>query len=169
MISFPLSGISAMILAYASDRTTWILEIAALCGPDAMEGRSVRLDYNLLKEMLVQIENVSDGQKLNEWVESDSLSSSGFPQKSFDELAYHFDILAEAGFVKGRAERRSFRDDSVILSLRYYGLTLTGHQLLDSMRQQGIWNRVKSSAEVLGIGGLKQIPGLAVALLMTDT
>ena len=169
MISIPLSGISATIFAYASDRTTWILEIAALCGPNAMEGRSVRLDYNLLKEILAQIEEVSDGQELNEWAESDSPLSSGFPYKSFGELAYHFDILAEAGFVKGRAERQSFRGHSVIFSLNYYGLTLTGHQLLDSMRQQGIWNRVKSSAEALGIGGLKQIPGLAVALLMTDT
>ena len=125
----------------------------------------MKLDYDLLKQILEHIEEVSDGQTLNEVGHSADLSSLGFPCESFDGLAYHFDILAESGFVRGDAERLNFRGDRAIMSLRYYGLTLAGHQLLDGMRQHGIWNKIRTSAEALGIGGLKQIPGLAVAPL----
>ena len=124
----------------------------------------MKLDYDLLKEILEHIEEVSDGQTLNE-VGQSTFSTLDLSCESFDELAYHFDLLAENGFIRGVAERQAFRGHRAIMSLRYYGLTLAGHQLLDGMRQQGIWNKIKSSAEALGVAGLKQIPGLAVALL----
>ena len=97
------------------------------------------------------------------------MSTLGLSSESFDVVAYHFDILAENDFVRGSANRINMRGHRVICNLRFYGLTLAGHQVLDSMRQQGIWNKIRASAEALGIGGLKQIPGLAVALLTSGT
>lgn len=87
----------------------------------------------------------------------------------FDQLAYHFNILVENSLVTGSVQTWPHRGNRVITGLKYYRLTLVGHQLLEGMRQQGIWSRIKGSAEALGIGGLKQIPALSVALLTAGT
>ena len=80
-------------------------------------------------------------------------------------FAYHFDLLATNDFIDGKAERFAFRGDKVIVGVDYFGLTLQGHELLDSMRNDGLWTAIMSAAKTLGVEGLKQIPALAVAAL----
>ena len=128
----------------------------------------MKLDYDLLRQILGHVEDVSDGQTLREIRPSTQLSTLGVSCESFDQLAYHFNILVENDLVTGSVQTLAHRGNKMILGLKYYGLTLVGHQLLDGLRQQGIWSRIKGSAEALGIGGLKQIPALAIALLTAN-
>lgn len=115
----------------------------------------MKLDYDLLAATLEHIEATGDGQK-RQRVSHDDLSELSFACDSFDAFAYHFDLLATDGFINGRAERLAYRGDKPIIAVDYFGLTLRGHELLDSVRNEGVWTAIVSTAKALGVGGLKQ-------------
>lgn len=52
-----------------------------------------------------------------------------------------------------------------LISIRSFRLTLSGHQILESMANETIWSKIKEPAKKAGIEGLKQIPGLAIKFL----
>ena len=127
----------------------------------------MQLDYELLHKILEHIESDTDGQERH-IITRDSFSK--FPPlcESFEILAYHCDILCQNQFVKGEVCRVGLRGHRVVTSIDYFSLTYAGHQLLESMRTETIWNKVKSTANSLGIEGLKQIPALAISLLLEN-
>jgi hypothetical protein len=49
-----------------------------------------------------------------------------------------------------------------MISIRSFRLTLSGHQILESMANETIWSKIKEPVKKAGIEGLKQIPGLAI-------
>ena len=124
----------------------------------------MKLDYDLLKRILEYVEDVADGQERHT-VTSHTFTNSAIPCESFDVLAYHFDILVQNGSVDGQVNRVALRGHRVVTSIDYFNLTLDGHRLLESIRHQTLWNKLRSHAEALGIAGLKQIPALAISLL----
>ena len=128
----------------------------------------MKLDYELLRHILERIESDSDGQERHV-ITRETFSEVPRNCDSFEILAYHFDILCENHFVEGEVCRIGMRGHRVVTSIDYFGLTLLGHQLLESMRTDALWSRIKSTATDLGIEGLKQIPSLAVTLLLGST
>ena len=89
--------------------------------------------------------------------------------ESFDELAYHFDILCSNEFIEGKVSHSAYLGQKATTSIDYYNLTFEGHKLLDGMRSQTIWNKIKFKAQGLGVEGLKQIPALAISLLTSQS
>ena len=132
--------------------------------PQAGKTVEMTLDYDLLTAILEHIETTGDGQT-RQRVSQDDISRLDIPCDSFDAFAYHFDLLAANDFIDGQAQRVPFRGDRPIVGVDYFGLTLQGHELLDSMRNDGVWTTIMSAAKMLGVEGLKQIPALAVAAL----
>ena len=127
----------------------------------------MNLDFELLKNILVHIEDVGDGEECHTVTRetlSDSRIQSATQCESFTDLAYHFDILVNNQFVNGQVLRMQLGGHKVASYIDYFNLTLGGHQLLDSMRNETIWNKIKSRAHELGVEGLRQIPGLAISL-----
>lgn len=124
----------------------------------------MKLDYDLLKRILTNVEDVADGQERHT-VTRHAFTTSQIPCESFDVLAYHFDILVRNGFIDGEVGRVALHGHRVTTSIDYFNLTLDGHRLLESMRHQTLWGKIKSQAEALGVAGLNQIPGLAISLL----
>ncbi len=57
-------------------------------------------------------------------------------------------------------------NSDVIINILNFRLTILGHQTLESLRNKQIWNKVKEPLSKLGIEGLKQIPALALNLLI---
>lgn len=127
----------------------------------------MKLDYDLLTEVLKHVEENGDGET-RQRLTPNNVSETGLTAERFPAFGYHFDLLASGGFIDGKAERLHYRGDKLIVELYYFGLTLEGHALLDSMRNEGVWKRIASTAKTLGVEGLKQIPALAVALLSQD-
>lgn len=64
--------------------------------------------------------------------------------------------LIEEGFIKGQTGIDSY----VVVDLY-----LSGHQLLESMRNDTLWHKIKSELKETGVESLKQIPGLSITLL----
>ena len=124
----------------------------------------MKLDYELLRNILEHIEEVTDGQERHT-VSRDTFLDSPVQCGSFDILAYHFDVLCLNGFVEGTVLRSALRGHRVATNVDYFSLTFEGHKLLDSMRNETMWNNIKSRAQTFGVEGLKQIPALAISLL----
>ncbi len=49
-----------------------------------------------------------------------------------------------------------------MISVKMFRLTINGHQILEALKTDGIWDKIGSVAKSLGISGLKQIPALAI-------
>ena len=71
----------------------------------------MKLDYDLLKEIVEHIEEVSDGQTINE-VGNSTVSTLGLPSESFDVVAYLqgakiSSVLSQPGDTHGAGHRGS--------------------------------------------------------------
>lgn len=130
-------------------------------------GSEMKLDYELLRHILAHIEEITDGQ-VRHTVSPETFSDSSIQCESFDVLAYHFDILCLNGFVEGEVLRSRLHGYRVATNIDYFSLTFEGHKLVDSMRSQTMWNSIKSRAQEFGVEGLKQIPALAISLLINS-
>ena len=124
----------------------------------------MKLDYVLLREILEYVECNGDGQ-VRLTLSQNDFSESGILGGNFDKFAYHARILIDNEFIDGKVHAQGFGGNNVIFSVDYFGLKLQGHQLLESMQNEGVWEKIKSNAQSLGVEGLKKIPGLAIALL----
>lgn len=57
-------------------------------------------------------------------------------------------------------------NSQVIISNLNFRLTILGHQALESMANNHIWNKIKEPLKKLSMDSLKQIPSLAIKLLI---
>jgi hypothetical protein len=116
----------------------------------------MKLDYDTIEQILLDVEEKADGIKpLVFEVEDNDVSK---------KYGYHLRLLISSGLIEqiGKEQRML----SGHYYLQYIGLTLSGHKLLDSMRNETIWNKIKDNAKLMGIEGLKQIPALAIDLFI---
>ena len=101
----------------------------------------MKLDWDVVREVLTTIEDMSVSEKNNGAVEvEDDEDTPGATR------ARHVLLLNEAGFVKGiRA------DAGGIQVLMDPDLTWDGHQLLATIRSKDVWERVKRLAKDKGL------------------
>ena len=108
-------------------------------------------DMDLIRDLLLGIdaEPLLDG---NHWVTPGQQHKLGVIGKySEDEVAYHLVLLIEAGLVVGNTTM-----DMPIVSR----LTWEGHELVNNIRDTGIWARTKHRVKDLptvGIGVLVEV------------
>lgn len=100
----------------------------------------MRRDWDLIRTILLRVEESSSGKE----VSSNEL-------KSADEgaVAYNMLLLIKAGLAEGGG-----RDDTVPNALPYafiHRLTWAGHELLDGIRGDTVWNRIKATAKEKGV------------------
>ena len=89
-------------------------------------------------------------------------------QESYDSYlkkAYHYRLLHDAGLVYSEVTIHSTKDGTVPVWISRKGLTMAGHEALDAMRNDTIWNKINDKVKLLGVEGLKQIPALAIKLI----
>lgn len=120
----------------------------------------MKLDLDVIKEILESIEKDCDGISRNKINITD--------RSLLDEKkkAYHFRILIEGEIIDGEIRDVSSFDGREEW-IFYKGLTMQGHQTLESMRNDTLWNKLKDIVLQAGVGGLKQIPSLAIKLLIS--
>ena len=103
----------------------------------------MKLDKDLVRNLLLQIEAKPDPIGLIE------ITVAGHPR---EEVAYHIQILDEAGFIK--AEDLSSYDG---YDWRAERLTFDGHEFLDTVRDAKIWRRTKEIAKSTGVASVKAL------------
>jgi hypothetical protein len=124
----------------------------------------MKLNLDLIKDILSEVEQKGDG------LTSHTISSQDYTAEDkraeYINKVYHFKLLIEDRLVNGEIIKISYMGDDVPHGIRYKGLTMEGHRTLEAMRSDTIWNTIKGKTKFLGEEGLKQIPALALKMLL---
>lgn len=75
------------------------------------------------------------------------LAPESIPGYSMDAVSYHFHLLKEAGLIEANGLNSSNAP------MHYLGRNLTwaGHEFLDSIRNDTMWNKIKTTATSKGV------------------
>lgn len=99
-------------------------------------------DWEIIREILMRLESTSSP---NAYVNANSFD--GLPEQ---EVAYNMRLLGEAGYIEARILNSSSGDGKINAALATR-LTTAGHDLLDTMRNVSVWNKVKEKFTSKGI------------------
>jgi hypothetical protein len=91
-------------------------------------------NWEIIREILLRLESTNTP---NANVNANSFD--GLPEQ---EVAYNMRLLSEAGYIEARIMSSSSGDGKInaALALR---LTNAGHDLLDTIRNESVWNKMK--------------------------
>lgn len=111
----------------------------------------MRRDLDLVREILREVAE-SDGA-----VDARALATEGHP---FEEVAYHFGIMIDAGLAEGDVTR-SWGGGAVCA--RIDRLTWAGNDFLDAVASDRVWSKVKRTvAKTVGTASFESVKALAV-------
>lgn len=78
----------------------------------------------------------------------------------FEKVAYHIDIMVQAGLVEGMAQKDMTGGDSFASVIQ---LTWEGNDFLDSVKSDKVWSKVKQAiAKTTGGASFEVVKALAV-------
>ena len=89
-------------------------------------------NWDTIREILMQVEKCT--------LPIDQVRLSNFPSERAGEISYHIILLIEAGLVSGKISQSIGPEPKDFIAQR---LTWSGHEFLDSIRSDGIWERTK--------------------------
>lgn len=98
----------------------------------------MKRNWDIIRKILLKIEALP--------TESDALESSELDGIDSETAAYHIRLLIESGLVMG-----SCRNTTVPPSCTAHRLSWEGHEFLDKIKRDTIWNKVKQSAMQQGL------------------
>lgn len=94
----------------------------------------MKRNWDLIRKILIKLEEKADSIS---WLESDGI-------KGYDSttVAYHYKLLKNAGLIDAH-------DISSIEEENFAAVSLTwqGHEFLDKIRNEGVWNKVKATVQ----------------------
>jgi hypothetical protein len=103
----------------------------------------MKLDKDLVREILLQVEASPDPMEM---------VNLSIPDHSQEEIAYHVQILDEAGFIEALNLTTMSGYD-----WRPRRLTYEGHEFLDTIRDAEAWRFTKETAKNAGVAGIKTL------------
>lgn len=114
----------------------------------------MQLNYDCVRELLLVLESelVMDDDLHYPDISLEKICEL-LPDFSKQEIAYTSLKLGEAEYI----EMNPINADSVIVTIRYYGITFDGHQYLDSIRDSKVWNDLKSGSRALTFDLVKKL------------
>lgn len=111
----------------------------------------MRLNYDLLREILLKIEDVSDGHTC--YMVDEEFSEEFFPNYKSDVVFFHVSYLRQRGFIN------PVLDESCVISL-----TPAGYDYLDAVRNDGVWKDVKQTLSTCIKPTLPIVKALAIEI-----
>ncbi len=118
-----------------------------------IQSSNMKRNMDIIRDILLSIEELPPGGPQH------TLQIKG--EWKADEVVGHLRLVRDAGLVDGQIE---FYDKDVIIAI--FGLSNEGHDLLDTIRDEQVWNKTKT--EVGKVGGTVAIETLkAVAIAVT--
>ena len=94
----------------------------------------MKRNWDTIREILIKFEELDP--------EKGSLQLSDFPTDQAYEYSYHVELLIDAGLIYGQMTKTMGRHAQGFLAHR---LTWEGHELLDTIRSDNVWNKTKNS------------------------
>lgn len=120
----------------------------------------MKLNSDCVRDTLIYIEEHLQMNEYNRIKEISLLSiTKGLIDKyEENDIAYTVFQLIDANFIKGNINTPG-RNNKVVANI--YDITWAGHDLLNSIRPQPVWNAVKQNAANLGIKSIRGLASLA--------
>lgn len=120
----------------------------------------MKLNSDCVRDTLIYIEEHLQMNEYNRIKEISLLSiTKGLIDKyEENDIAYTVFQLIDANFIKGNINTPG-RNNKVVANI--YDITWAGHDLLNSIRPQPVWNAVKQNASNLGIKSIRGLASLA--------
>lgn len=116
-----------------------------------MIGVTLKRDLGLIRSILLEVESFDEDGSYNLEI----------PGKSSAEIIYNASLLVDEGYIKGKITTYLNGTSSLYLE----SLTWSGHDLLDSMRNDDVWNKLKRTIQdTVGNVSLETVKELGVAL-----
>lgn len=89
-------------------------------------------NWDTIREILTLVEKCT--------LPIDQIRLSNFPSEHAGEISYHMTLLIEAGLVNGHVSQTIGPDPKDFIAQR---LTWSGHEFLDAIRNESIWQKTK--------------------------
>lgn len=118
----------------------------------------MRRDMDLIRLLLLKFEEETGGRRKNlkNYKIESNLDIDGY---TADQVHYHINLMHEGGLIKA---------DKVVASIIVHGLSIQGHDLVDSVRDEEIWRNTKDGAKKVGGVSLRMIGELAEGFIKTQ-
>jgi len=139
--------------------------------PKGVRFTDMKLDYDKIKSFLTLL---GDAHKpvLNTKEIFSELEYNVENDDHANEVFYYLNLLNDQGLIdclKDKNNDLGFQflgHGELLIITKNFRLTMQGHQTLEAMSENKVWKRIKEPLKNLGIGGLKQIPALALKLIL---
>lgn len=96
-------------------------------------------NWELIRKILLKLEQQAEA--------CGQVSDEDFHGFSSEQAAYHINLLQEAGLINARCTR--FLNGGMVCVAQ--SLTWEGHEFLDKIRNDGVWNQVKTNIKGKGL------------------
>ena len=100
----------------------------------------MKRNWDMIRDILTQLEEFKHDEGC--------LNLSSFPQDKHAEISYHMELLMEAGLVNGQMSEEFGPGPQDLFVNR---LTWQGHEFLDAIRSDAVWQKTKKSFLSQGI------------------
>jgi len=134
----------------------------------------MKIDYEKIKIFLEAVES-SDLPVINTIRIFKYLDYDIENDEDSKNVMFYLRLLKDQGLIECVSDNELDRDNmgfsflgngGIVIKSLNFRLTINGHQALESMNNSKIWGKIKEPLGKLGIEGLKQIPSLAIKLLL---
>lgn len=93
----------------------------------------MKRNWDTIRELLAKVEECT--------LPTDMVRLVNFPPERHAEIAYHMALLIEAGLVQGQVVKTIGPEVKDFFAQK---LTWSGHELIDSIRSDTVWNKTKT-------------------------
>lgn len=100
----------------------------------------MKRNWDTIREILTHLEEMPDTDSI--------LQPSDFPSEKAFEYSYHAELLIDAGLVEGEMSRTLGGGPTHFFIQR---LTWAGHEFLDSIRSDTVWEKTKTTFAEKGV------------------
>lgn len=136
----------------------------------------MKIDYEQIKRFLSAFES-SETPLFNT---INIFTTLGYNEKNNEDskqVLFYMNLLKDQGLIECISNNNADKDNlgfsysgnQIDIKILNFRLTILGHQTLESMSNNKLWDKIKGPLSKLGIESLKQIPSLAIQLLSSAT
>lgn len=130
----------------------------------------MKIDLDYIKKLLNILNDCDDDRVELNYLYTTLQISSNFESRPLEKkLRHYLFLLYEAGFIEATTNSLGFKEtvNGNILTIgnTRYWLTMKGYQLLESINNDTLFNKITAGIKNIGIDTLKQMPSLALEYL----
>ena len=123
----------------------------------------MKLDYDCLRSLLLKLEDFEnlDGDLHYQYTTLNDMAEA-LPEFPKNMIAYTTLKAKEGNLINASI----MNADGCIYACTYSSLTYDGHQFLDNVRNNNIWNKTKSIAKELGCTSLRSLLSISEKIIL---